>query len=156
MLLLSLTSILFLKFLFVLPYTALLISLALISILNILFRCLLLMSLTSILFLKFLFALPYTSLLISLYNPFPPLIPFFLALHYFFITKPSFCLSLNFLKIMLRLGWDFQNIFVNFYLFFFFSFSTNNLRNSAFPSFDLSMFAEEEGTAINNEDRQEF
>ena len=31
-----------------------------------------------------------------------------------------------------------------------------NLHNSAFPSFNLCMFNEEDGTAINNENRKEF
>ena len=32
----------------------------------------------------------------------------------------------------------------------------NNLRNLTFPSFNLSIFTEEDATSINNEDRKEF
>ena len=31
---------------------------------------------------------------------------------------------------------------------------TSNLNKPTFPSFNLSMFSEEDGTAINNEDRK--
>ena len=31
--------------------------------------------------------------------------------------------------------------------------TTNNLHNSTFPSFNLSMFIEEDGTTINNENK---
>ena len=34
--------------------------------------------------------------------------------------------------------------------------TANDLHNSTFPSFNLSMFTEEDGTTINNGDRNEF
>ena len=32
----------------------------------------------------------------------------------------------------------------------------NNVHNSTFPSFNLTIFTEEDGTTINNEDSKEF
>ena len=32
--------------------------------------------------------------------------------------------------------------------------TTNNIYNSTFPAFNLSMFTEEDGTTINNKDRK--
>ena len=40
----------------------------------------------------------------------------------------------------------FRNLFI----------TANNLHNLIFPSFNLSMFTEADGTAINNEDRNKF
>ena len=56
-----------------------------------------------------------------------------------------FCLGLNFLNIMLEIRLRF---FLTLTLFFSF--------NAMFPSLNLSMFTEEDGTIINNEDRKEF
>ena len=72
---------------------------------------------------------------------------------------------------MLEIKLRFLNIFPNFSLFIFFNclvrFNNNNKRHLLmfmltrvsilrFPSFNLSIFTEEVGTTINNEDRNEF
>ena len=45
------------------------------------------------------------------------------GIHAFFIRKPFFfAWALIFLTQYLKLGWDFLNIFLNFYLFIFFNF----------------------------------
>ena len=82
-----------------------------------------------------------------------------------------FWLSLNFLNIMLEVGWDFLNSFLNFYLFISFNcylvrFNTNNKRHflgyrltyvSSFTTYIcFSMFTKEVGTTNNNEHRKEF
>ena len=48
-----------------------------------------------------------------------------------------------------KLGWDFLDVFLNFYPFIF-------LERFSFPFFNLSIFSEADGTTITNEDRKEF
>ena len=97
----------------------------------------------------------------------------------FFIRKSIFCLSFNFLNIMLEIRLSLLNIFLNFYLFVYLvvylvRFNTNNkhdfLTYMLIPVFNfttnicviivliqfITMFTEEDGININNEDRKDF
>ena len=47
--------------------------------------------------------------------------PVFFSMHNFLYKKTIFCVSLNFLNIILEIFWDFFNISLNFYLFIFFN-----------------------------------
>ena len=88
----------------------------------------------------------------------------FLSFFYFFFKKrkPFFCLSLNFLNIMLQIRLRFSKYFLlNFYLFVIFvylvRFNTNNKSHfQTYMSTHVPNRTKHGGTTINNKNRKEF